>query len=165
MSEKFNKEARMAKRDKIAADATAIRTLLKIDLKSRFGYGARIGAGNVGKWIFNFVMTAGMYAVIVFLIYLFTKMFVLRPGLRDGFIVIVSMASVILQFFICTVTLIKALYYSGDNEILLRFPVNGTQIFIAKSIFVFISNFVITLAILLPFYICYGAILQKIGAL
>lgn len=165
MSEKFNKEARMARRDKIAADATAIRTLLKIDLKSRFGYGARIGAGNVGKWIFNFVMTAGMYAVIVFLIYLFTKMFVLRPGLRDGFIVIVSMASVILQFFICTVTLIKALYYSGDNEILLRFPVNGTQIFIAKSIFVFISNFVITMAILLPFYISYGVILQKVGAL
>lgn len=63
--------------------------------------------------------------------------------------------------FICTATLIKALYYSGDNEILLRFPVNGTQIFIAKSIFVFISNFLITMGILLPFYICYGVILQK----
>lgn len=146
-------------------DWFTIRALLKIDMKSRFGYGTRIGAGNVGKWIFNFIMSGLMYAIIVFLILLFTQMFVARPGLRDSYIVIVSMASIILQFFICTATLIKALYYSGDNEILLRFPVNGTQIFIAKSIFVFISNFLITMGILLPFYICYGVILQKAGAL
>ena len=165
MSDKINKEALAAHRKKVRDDWFTIRALLKIDMKSRFGYGTRIGAGNVGKWIFNFIMSGLMYAIIVFLILLFTQMFVARPGLRDSYIVIVSMASIILQFFICTATLIKALYYSGDNEILLRFPVNGTQIFIAKSIFVFISNFLITMGILLPFYICYGVILQKAGAL
>ncbi len=141
MSDKINKEALAAHRKKVRDDWFTIRALLKIDMKSRFGYGTRIGAGNVGKWIFNLIMSGLMYAIIVFLILLFTQMFVARPGLRDSYIVIVSMASIILQFFICTATLIKALYYSGDNEILLRFPVNGTQIFIAKSIFVFISNF------------------------
>lgn len=135
MSDKINKEALAAHRKKVRDDWFTIRALLKIDMKSRFGYGTRIGAGNVGKWIFNLIMSGLMYAIIVCLIFLFTQMFVARPGLRDSYIVIVSMASIILQFFICTATLIKALYYSGDNEILLRFPVNGTQIFIAKSIF------------------------------
>lgn len=165
MSEKFNKEARAEFRRRARDDWFTIRALLKIDMKSRFGYGTRIGAGNVGKWIFNFLMSGIMYAIVVFLIVLFTQMFIARPGLRDSYIVIVSMASVVLQFFICTATLIKALYYSGDNEILLRFPVNGTQIFIAKSIFVFISNFLITMALLLPFYISYGVILKNAGAL
>lgn len=141
-------------------NAAAVKALLRLDMKSRFGYGAKVGAGNVGKWIMNLLFTTAMYVVIIFLIYLFTKMFVVRPGLRDSYIILVSMASLILQFFICTTTLIKALYFSGDNEILLRFPVNGTQIFIAKSIFVMINNFVISLALLMPFYICYGVLLK-----
>lgn len=159
------KEQRLEKRQAHKDSAFVIRALLRLDMKSRFGYGAKINASNVGKWIFSFVMTAAMYTVLVFLIYFFTKMFVVRPGLRDSYIILVSMASIILQFFICTVMLIKALYYSGDNEILLRFPVNGTQIFIAKSIFVLIYNFIITIAMLLPFYISYGVILTKLGVM
>ena len=159
------KEQRLVKRQARKDNAFAIRALLRLDMKSRFGYGAKINAGNVGKWFFSLLMTAAMYTVVVFLIYFFTKMFVTRPGLRDSYIVLVSMASIVLQFFICTVMLIKALYYSGDNEILLRFPVNGGQIFVAKSIFVLIYNFIITLAMLLPFYISYGVILSKIGVM
>ena len=107
MSDKINKEALAAHRKKVRDDWFTI----------RFGYGTRIGAGNVGKWIFNFIMSGLMYAIIVFLILLFTQMFVARPGLRDSYIVIVSMASIILQFFICTATLIKALYYSIHQQL------------------------------------------------
>jgi hypothetical protein len=67
----------------------------------------------------------------------------------------------VIQLIICTSTLVKALYYSGDNEMLLRFPVNGTQIFIAKSIYVLINNFIIMAAILLPFFISYGVLMDK----
>ena len=88
MSDKINKEALAAHRKKVRDDWFTIRALLKIDMKSRFGYGTRIGAGNVGKWIFNFIMSGLMYAIIVFLILLFTQMFVARPGLRDSYIVI-----------------------------------------------------------------------------
>ena len=80
MSDKINKEALAAHRKKVRDDWFTIRALLKIDMKSRFGYGTRIGAGNVGKWIFNFIMSGLMYAIIVFLILLFTQMFVARSG-------------------------------------------------------------------------------------
>lgn len=66
MSDKINKEALAAHRKKVRDDWFTIRALLKIDMKSRFGYGTRIGAGNVGKWIFNFIMSGLMYAIIVF---------------------------------------------------------------------------------------------------
>lgn len=138
-----------------------VRSLLKLDMKSRFGYGQKLRAGNIGKGLVNIIASAGIYTIIVFMIYFFTKMFVVRPGLRDSYLILMSMASILLQFFICTISLIKSLYYSGDNEILLRFPVNGTQIFIAKSLFVLINNFFVTLLMLLPVYICYGILVPN----
>jgi ABC-2 type transport system permease protein len=61
-----------------------------------------------------------------------------------------------MQLIICTSTLIKALYFNGDNEILLRFPVSGDDIFFAKSAYVFVNSLVISVALLLPIYISYG---------
>lgn len=144
-------------------DRNAIRALLRLDMKSRFGHGGKI-AGNAGKWILNFTVSAGMYAILVAVLCLFTKMFVVRPGLRGSYLILMSMLSVLLQIVICTAALIKSLYYTGDNEILLRFPVNAKQIFIAKSLFVLITNFFVTLAMLLPVYISYGVFTAKAGA-
>ncbi|MEG1791475.1 MAG: hypothetical protein RR033_02115 [Clostridia bacterium] len=139
-----------------------IKALLKLDLRSRFGFGSKIGAKNIGKWIANVIFTGAIYGIIVAGIYYLTKMFTGRPELRDSYIVLVTMASMILQLIICTATLVKALYYSTDNEMLMRFPVNGTQIFAAKSAYVLTNNFLIMSAMLLPFYICYG-VLMKLG--
>lgn len=142
-------------------NAYTIKVLLRLDLKSRFGFGTRIGAKSVGKWLANTLFTMVIYAVVVLGIYFITKMFTSRPELRESYLILVSMVSILMQLIICTSTLVKALYYSGDNEMLLRFPVNGTQIFIAKSIYVMINNLLIMAAILLPFLISYGVLMDK----
>lgn len=142
----------------------AIKALLRLDLRSRFGFGAKIGAKKVGKWISNFIFSAVIYAIVLTGIYFITKMFASKEELKFSFLVLSSMVSLILQFLVCTSALVKNLYFSGDNEMLLRFPVNGTQIFIAKSIYVFIYNFLISCLLLLPIYICFG-ILTKLPPL
>lgn len=133
-------------------------TLLKLDLKSRFGFGSRIGSKNVLKWTFNLLYTLLLYAVVVVGIYFVTKMFVSNGTLNYHFLVLAAGIAIVIQLVVCTATLVKALYYSGDNEMLLRFPVSGEEIYLAKAAYVFINNLLISAAIMLPIYISYGAL-------
>ena len=54
--------------------------------------------------------------------------------------------------------IIKNLYLNGDNEMLLRFPVNGAEILLSKSIYCFLHNIIVCVAIMFPFYFVFGAI-------
>ena len=51
---------------------------------------------------------------------------------------------------------IKVLYYKGDNEILMRFPVTGAQIFVSKTLFLIINQFLSTIVVTLPFIFSYA---------
>lgn len=131
-------------------------TLLNLDLKSRFGFGLRVQKANVFKWLFSSLFTLTIYAIIVTGIVFITKIFVLNGSMNYHFLVLTTAVSMTLQLVVCTATLVKALYFNGDNEILLRFPVSGDEIFLAKSAYVFINSIIVSSAILLPIYISFG---------
>lgn len=99
-----------------------------------------------------------MYAVLVVGIYYLSNVFVTRSGLRIEFLVIIATFTIALATIISTSTVIKNLYQNGDNEMLLRFPVSGKEILVAKSIYCYLHNLVTCLLTMLPFYISFGVV-------
>lgn len=134
----------------------SVRTLFRLDVKSRFGTTHKIGVKNRILQIANYLFFAVVYAVLILGIVYLSKMFIGKAGLTIEFLTLVTMATMILATVISTGTVIKNLYMNGDNELLLRFPVSGTEIFVSKSIYCFLHNLIVCFALMLPFYITFG---------
>lgn len=136
----------------------SVRTLFRLDLKSR--YGISQGDGRLKKLaqVGNILFFVLVYAVLVVGIYYLSNVFVTRSGLRIEFLVIIATFTIALATIVSTSTVIKNLYQNGDNEMLLRFPVSGKEILVAKSIYCYLHNLVTCLLTMLPFYISFGVV-------
>ncbi len=138
----------------------SVRTLFRLDLKSRYGTtntdknAWKQTLGHIGNAVFFLLV----YAVLIVGIYYLTNVFVTRSGLRMEFLVIVATLTISLATIVATGNVIKNLYQNGDNEMLLRFPVSGKEILVAKSIYCYLHNFVVCLFLMLPFYISFGVV-------
>lgn len=133
-------------------------TLFKLDLKSRHGSTKAISTKDHLKRFFNVALSIVLYAVLIAVFYYLTEMFVVKSQLGFEFLVIVTFVALILLTIVGTGNVVKNLYFSGDNELLLRFPVSGKDVLIAKSIYCFVSNLVICFLLLFPFYIIFGVL-------
>jgi hypothetical protein len=133
-------------------------TLLRLELRQNLGFGKSVTKKAAIAFLVNALFSAVIYAVYLAGVYFITDILIKGAvPLKYEFLVISTGISVIVQTIVCTGKLVKNLYYDGDNELLLRFPVDGAQIFIAKSIFVFIYNALIAFVLMLPVYAIYGA--------
>ena len=138
----------------------SVRTLFRLDLKSRYGTtntdknAWKQTLGHIGNAVFFLLV----YAVLIVGIYYLTNVFVTRSGLRMEFLVIVATLTISLATIVATGNVIKNLYQNGDNEMLLRFPVSGKEILVAKSIYCYLHNFVVCLLLMLPFYISFAVV-------
>jgi ABC-2 type transport system permease protein len=74
------------------------------------------------------------------------------------YLVVCSGLGILIELLICTSVFVKNLYYDGENELLLRFPVNGNQIFATKAILTYIIGLTASLFFVYPMYIVYGII-------
>lgn len=136
----------------------SVRTLFRLDLRSRFGSVQKTTPLKRLAKFGNYFFFLLVYAVLVVGIYLLTNVFVSRSGLRIEFLTIAATFTICLATIISTGTVIKNLYQNGDNEMLLRFPVSGKEILLAKSIYCFLHNLIVCLLTMLPFYISFGII-------
>lgn len=137
---------------------TRVKTLFKLDLKSRFGSTHKRGVRYRISQGLNALFFLAIYAVLILGIYYLTRIFVERSDLPLEFLVIAAMATIVLASIVATGNIIKNLYQNGDNEMLLRFPVSGKEILLAKSIYCFLHNLVICVLLMLPFYVTFGVI-------
>ncbi|MDD4316561.1 MAG: hypothetical protein PHC84_05325 [Clostridia bacterium] len=137
-------------------------TMLRHEFRGRLGVGRKASPKSWGVFFLNGAVSLLMYALFVGIIYFVTNMLLNgRIVLHYEFLVLASALSMIIQIATSTGSLVKNLYYDGDNELLLRFPVDGLEIFVSKSIFVFIKNVSTSVLLTLPFYIFYAIIMQK----
>jgi ABC-2 type transport system permease protein len=137
---------------------TNISTLFKLELKSRFGDTKVVGTKEHLKRFFSVCFLALVYAVYIAGAYFMTEMMVTRSGLSYEFLVLASCVTLVLMTIVCTGSVVKNLYFTGDNELLLRFPVDGTEILIAKSVYVFAQHMLTCFLILAPVYMTFGII-------
>ncbi len=136
----------------------SVRTLFKLDLLARFGSTHKRGVKYRIAQYSNYLFFAAIYAILVYGIYYLTRMFAGDGGLRIEFLTIAAFITIIVATAISTGTVIKNLYQNGDNELLLRFPVSGKEILVAKTIYCYLHNLIVCALLMLPFYMSFGAV-------
>ena len=134
-----------------------IRTLLRLEIKNRF---SNYSVSDY-KSYFRLFGTLVLLAAVIYAIYwaagLFFDMFDTGGLLYEALVLLVSVIFLFMLFAGITST-IKVLYYKGDNEILMRYPVSGTEVFISKTLFLFLTQFFATAIIMAPFLVAYAEV-------
>ncbi len=130
---------------------------LKMEFRGKFGLGKSPSRKAWGVFALNLVFDAIIYCVYVLATYFVSSM-ILRGSvpMRYEFLVVATVASMLVQLFTCTGNIIKTLFYDVDNELLLRFPIDGMELYMAKATFVFINNLIVSFLFTLPLYVFYG---------
>ncbi|MDE5601395.1 MAG: hypothetical protein K2J16_02750 [Clostridia bacterium] len=136
----------------------SVKTLFKLDLLSRFGSTHKRGVKYRIMQYSNYLFFVAIYALLVYGIYYLTRMFVKDGGLKIEFQTIAITITMVIATAISTGAVIKNLYQNGDNEMLLRFPVSGKEILVAKTIYCFLHNLIVCALLMLPFFISFGAV-------
>ena len=149
------------KQSKISA--SSLKALIRLDVRGRFGSRKDISMKDIVSRVFNILFSVIIYGVVVFGIYELTNIFVKRSGLGYEWLVMVTGITMILATIISIVTVMKNLYMSGDNELLLQFPVTSAEILVSKSIYCFIHNVAVCFILILPFYVSFGIVAGSAG--
>lgn len=109
----------------------SIKSLFRLELKARFGHKGVKFSSLAIKFSLIGLFAGVIYAIYIFGVNSFIQMFHLYELDYEFIQMFITLAQVILIAFGVS-SVIKTLYYSGDNELLLRFPVSGEAVFIAK---------------------------------
>ncbi|HCU56319.1 MAG TPA: hypothetical protein DIC18_03175, partial [Clostridiales bacterium] len=131
-------------------------TLFRLELKARFG------ARGMGNPVFTVIKTLIFLALVllVYMAYIFgvkqlIEMFYLYDMSTEFLVLFIAISQVLLVLFGIS-SVIKNLFRSGDNELLMRFPVSAVSVFAAKiSIFV-LYQVIFTVLVELPVFIMFG---------
>lgn len=119
---------------------------------------------SVKATIFKIVLSIVKFAVITAIIYLafyllsYLRLVSLLNGIPQNFFNLVFTIMILLSIIVCTVGLVKNLYFTRDNALLLTFPVARTTVFTSKLLVYYIYELVRNLTYLLPLFIAYGII-------
>ena len=135
-----------------------IRTLLRLEMKNRMK-GNSTSKYSWLKVIWYPILVAGAIYGIYYVGQLFFEMFD-KANIAYEALVILYTVFFLFMCFIGTSSTIKVLYYKGDNEILMRYPVSGTEVFVSKTLFLIITQFSITALVLLPFLMSYAKVME-----
>lgn len=134
-------------------------TLLRLEFKNKFGDFSYKSAKSWGKLLGTLVFCA----LILFIVYFgATTLFKMFEKAGMGYEALVILFTFLFVYLLIsgTSSTIKVLYYKGDNEILMRFPVTGAQIFVSKTLFLLINQLLSALIVTLPFLVAYSKVAE-----
>lgn len=134
-----------------------IRTLLRLEIKNRFSNYSLTDFKSYLKLLFTIVLLGAVIYAIYWVAGLFFEMFETGGMLYEALVLLVT-AIFIFMLFTGISSTIKVLYYKGDNEILMRYPVSGAEVFISKTLFLFLSQFIVTTVVMAPFLVAYASV-------
>lgn len=83
------------------------------------------------------------------------NIFSINGTVPQSVISLVFVAMLITSVISCTVGLIKSMYYSRDNAILLTFPCSPTQVYLSKLIIFFIFEIKRSFGFIVPLFVAY----------
>ena len=117
------------------------KALLMMQLKDKIDFSCfksvKAGIFKVVLSIFKFVViTAIIYLAFFFLSYL--RLVSLLNGIPQNFFNLVFTIMFILSIIVCSAGLVKNLYFTKDNALLLTFPVQRTSVFTSKLLVYYI---------------------------
>lgn len=134
-----------------------IRTLLRLEIKNRFSNYSLVDYKSYFKLFGTLVITGAVIYALYWVAGLFFEMFDAAGLLYEALVLLVSLIFLFMLFTGVSST-IKVLYYKGDNEILMRYPVSGTEVFVSKTLFLFLTQFCVTAIVMAPFLVAYAGV-------
>ena len=131
-------------------------TLFRLELKSRFGTkGTGKPLATVLKILVALILVGLVYAAYIFGMKQLVSMFYLY-GMGDEFLILFIALSMLILTLFGISSVIKNLFRSGDNELLMRFPVSPQAVFASKISIFILYQIIFTLFIELPVFIIFG---------
>lgn len=132
------------------------KTLFRLELKARFG---NRGSGrpffSAIKTVVFLALVILVYAAYIFGVKQLVEMFHLYEMSTEFLVLFIAISQTILVLFGIS-SVIKNLFRSGDNELMMRFPVSAAAVFASKiSIFV-LYQVIFTVVVELPVFIIFG---------
>lgn len=144
----------------------ALVTLVKMQLKEKMDMSyMRSTRKLIFKSTWILIEFAAITAVIA-VIFSFAKMFKLFSTAQDipaSTISIVFGVMLLLSLVTDTVGLMKSLYFSKDNTVLLTFPATPSLVFFSKLVTYYIYEFRKSFMFTIPMFIAYGLVVREYG--
>ena len=111
----------------------SVRSLVRLEMRARFGSKVDTTPKDKAGKALGIIFTLAIYAILVTGIYFLAEMFVRRSHMPFEFLVVAMTFAVCVTTLVSIGNVVKNLYLSGDNELLLRFPVSGKEILLSCS--------------------------------
>ena len=115
---------------------------------------------KIAKLVFSVLGLVAITAVIYLLFYLakLLNIFSLINIVPTSVMVVIFIVMFTLSIITCTYSLMKNLYFSTDNQVLLTLPVSSNLVFASKIIVFYLYELVKNLYFLFPLFLAYGLI-------
>ena len=138
-----------------------LKPLIMMQLKDKLDMGwLRSKKQAITKIILSILAFALITGVVFALLFIskLMKIFHLMDIVPISVMVVVFTVMEILSLITCTFGVMKTLYFSKDNSVLLTLPVTTNQVFLSKLIVYFIYELKKTLFFIVPIFIAYGIV-------
>ena len=138
-----------------------LKTLVFMQLKDKIDFSF---IKSKQKTIFKIVFSILKFVIITSLIYAafyllsFLRLVSLLDGIPVEVLTIIFTVMFSLSILSCTFGLMKSLYFSLDNRVLLTFPTSRSTMFISKIIVYYIYELIRNVTFLLPLFIAYALV-------
>ena len=144
----------------------ALVTLVKMQLKEKMDLGyMRSKRKLIFKLAWLLIEFAAITAIIAVVFY-FVKLLGLFSLVHDIPVSVISLAfgvMLALSLVTDTIGLVKSLYFSKDNTVLLTFPATPSLVFFSKLVTYYIYEFRKNFMFTIPMFIAYGLIVRGYG--
>jgi len=134
-------------------------TLLKLEFVNKFGTVSLKDGKSVFKSLFYIIGVGALMVALYYVSIIFFNMFE-RAGILYEALVLVY--GVVFAFLCITgvSSTSKVLYYKGDNEILMRFPIKPIHMFVSKTLFLILTQLGLVMVVLVPLLVGYAAVTE-----
>ena len=138
-----------------------LKTLILMQLKDKMDFSY---LKSLKKSIFKIVLSILKFVLITGVIYV--AFFVLDafqivsdfPGIPQNFFNVIFTAIYIISIVVSVMGLVKSLYFSKDNQLILTFPTTRTTLFVSKLLVFYIYEVFRNIYFLMPWFVAYGLI-------
>ena len=128
-----------------------LKTLVLMQLKDKLN--VKNGKKETLRILFIELLKIIIVTVIAYLIFYLLTTLVFSFDETPKLLVLVTSFSMILSIIVATIGLMKSLYFSEDNKVLITFPVAPNLIFISKIIVYYLYEIKKNLTFLIPIYL------------
>ena len=138
-----------------------LKTLVLMQLKDKIDFSF---VKSVKKTIFKVVLSILKFLIITGIIYIgfyvlsMLNLVSLVEGIPQNFFTVLFSAMYLLSIIVCTFGLMKNLYFTKDNALLLTLPTKRTTVFTSKLIVYYLYELVRNITYILPLFIAYALI-------